>query len=338
MFGGLYMKKKLKPFCLLLSFVILVTMCNFGSHAAEESNSKYEEYHDQINYKHSELKLVDNEVQAVYNQDNFIEKYLGGKECEKTNELLDKYDGISEKIADILEIDEEICAVAYTEAPIAIYEDHTERIEKEKTPSLLTIVLSGAFPIASAATTAEGDKAYKARGNFVIVTIVSKQNNGTYNTSTMATWEKGSFVGGEDYPASGDDYVIQSVPASFSRLSHDFYCLYNKSSDSELVNSYDGVEGKEYSVSNGGNTYVRIDVKDDPLGTARLAMAILTVNSASEPYSGYRTINSYYVHTWKSMTIDITIGVNTKKEATLTISPSIAEKSWQVYSYVTFNF
>lgn len=104
------MKKKLKPFCLLLSFVILVTMCNFGSHAAEESNSKYEEYHDQINYKHSELKLVDNEVQAVYNQDNFIEKYLGGKECEKTNELLDKYDSISEKIADILEIDEEICA------------------------------------------------------------------------------------------------------------------------------------------------------------------------------------------------------------------------------------
>lgn len=260
------------------------------------------------------------------------------KNAKKTNELLDKYDGISEKIADILETDDKICAVAYTEAPIAIYEDHTERIEKEKSPSPLAIMLSGIFPIASAVTTAEGTKAYKAKSNFVMVTIVSKQDNGTYNTVTMATWEKGSFIGGENYPASGDDYIIQSVPTSFSRLKHDFYCLYNKSADSELVNSYDGTEGKEYSVSNGGNTYVRIDVKDDPLGTARLAIAILTVNSASEPYSGYRTINSYYVHTWKSMTIDVTIGANTGKEATLTISPSIAEKSWQVYSYVTFNF
>ena len=35
------MKKELKPFCLLLSFVILVTMCNFGSHAAEESWQVY---------------------------------------------------------------------------------------------------------------------------------------------------------------------------------------------------------------------------------------------------------------------------------------------------------
>lgn len=333
------MKKKMrKQICLLLTFIMVVTACTFNTYATEDSQSQYKESHAQINYKHSELRIIDNDLCAVANQDNFIEKYLGNKECDKTNRILKDYEGVSEKLTELLLNNDEICAIAYTEAPIAIYNDHTERIEKEKAKSLLAIILSGLFPVASAVTTKDGDIEYQGEGNFALITIISKQDNGSYNTITMASWEKGSFIGGKKYPASGNDYILQAIPSSFTRQSHDFYCLYNQSSDSELVNAYEGTNGKEYFVTDGDNTYIKIAVKDDPFGMARLSLAILTANNIPNSYSGSRTINSYYVHTWKSMSISVSVSVDTEEKATLIITPSINEKSWQVYSYVTFEF
>lgn len=37
------------------------------------------------------------------------------------------------------------------------------------------------------------------------------------------------------------------------------------------------------------------------------------------------------------MNISVSISAHSNKEASLTISPDVVEKSWQVYSYVTFN-
>ena len=38
------------------------------------------------------------------------------------------------------------------------------------------------------------------------------------------------------------------------------------------------------------------------------------------------------------MTLDVSVSLNTSKEVGLTLSPKKAEKSWQLYNYVTFNF
>lgn len=38
------------------------------------------------------------------------------------------------------------------------------------------------------------------------------------------------------------------------------------------------------------------------------------------------------------MSISVRVSVDTEEKATLIITPSINEKSWQVYSYVTFEF
>lgn len=149
----------------------------------------------------------------------------------------------------------------------------------------------------------------------------------------------GSWIGGHNYPASGNDYILQSTPTSFNHLSHDFTCLYNKSSNPDLSSdAYYGTEGSEYSFVNGGSDFLRVDFMDDPLGMSRLALAVLTVNNATTSYNGYRTINSYYVHTWKNMSINVSITSSSSQAVSLSITPSINEKSWQIYNYVSFNF
>lgn len=54
----------------------------------------------------------------------------------------------------------------------------------------------------------------------------------------------------------------------------------------------------------------------------------------------YRTINSYYVHTWKSLSIKVSASASANSDkkygVSLSITPSVSEKSWQVYSYVSF--
>ncbi len=200
------------------------------------------------------------------------------------------------------------------------------------------VLAIGFIPIAYAAQTQNGTTAYEAEQNFALFTMVSKQSDGKYIASSWGTWERGSWVGGKNYPASGHDYLLQSVPDSFSRLSHDFSCLYNTSGSPDLTSkAYNGTEGKEYTITDGGNTYIKVKLKDDPFGLGRLSMCILQTTHRSSSNES-RTINSYYVHTWKEMDISVSISAHSSREASLTITPSISENSWQVYSYVTFNF
>ncbi len=331
------MKKVKRSAALLLIIVLMLTMCNFYV-SATDNDSIYEETHEQINIKHIELNTNNEELSLQVKDDNVICKYLGGREQQKLSAILEKYPEVESVIFQTLQKGEEVCAIAYTEAPIRIYKDHSERVLKKSKPTILMRVLSAFFPIANAVQTEEGDIAYEAEQNFSFFTMISKQTDGTYIATSWATWEKGSWIGGSKYPASGYDYLLQSVPDSFSRLKHSFTSIYNTSNNPDLTSGvYTGVEGKEYTISDGGNTYLKVKMKDDPLGLSRLAMCLLSTTQSSSS-GGLRTINSYYVHTWKDMDISVSVSLHSNKEALLEITPSISEKSWQLYSYVTFNF
>lgn len=102
--------------------------------------------------------------------------------------------------------------------------------------------------------------------------------------------------------------------------------------------SWFGRPGQEYWRENGGSSYIRYGIKDDPFGLNQLESYDLFTTCWGKPTSATRKINSYYVHTWTEMTLNVSVSLNSSKEAGLTLNPGKTEKSWQLYNYVTFNF
>lgn len=331
------MTRAKRNMALVLIIVLMLSMCNFYVDATD-TDSIYEETRDQINIKYTSLNVDDDELSIQVKDNNFISRYFGDKEKKELSDVLERYPESEKALVQTIQTGEDVCTISYTEIPIRVYENHSERVMKETKPSLLMRIISAFVPTAYAAQTQSGTTAYEAEQNFALFTMVSKQTDGTYIASSWGTWERGSWIGGKNYPASGHDYLLQSVPDSFSRLGHDFLCVYNTSSNADLTsNAYNGNEGKEYTITDGGNTYIQVKLKDDPLGLGRLSMCILRTTQYSN-FNGLKTINSYYVHTWKELDISVSISAHSNKEASLTISPSISKQNWQVYSYVTFNF
>lgn len=331
------MKKVKGITALFLIMILMLSMCNFYV-GATDSDSMYEETRDQINIKYTSLNVDEDELSIQIKDDNFIYRYFGNKEQAKLSEVIEKYPEVEKAIIQTIQTEKEVCAIAYTEAPVYIYKDHMERVRKNRPLLNFADFFLSLFPIANAQS-ATGPNAYEAEGNFTLFTYVTKESNGTYTVGSMALWDYGSWIGGEKYPASGYDFLLQAVPESFYHLSHNFNSIYTKSGNIQVTpDAYTGREGYEYTITDGGSSYMQVKLKDDPIGLARLSACTFETNSASDNYNGYRKINSYYVHTWKSMDISVSVAGNSGKEVSLSITPSVSEKSWQVYSYVSFNF
>lgn len=323
------MKKYRKYICALLSVIILFGSCIFNV-SAEKPNSIYEETHKQINIKNIKVEKSNDEIIVKNVASNFISEYFAEQRREDLNDILNRYPSIKDVILNVIDNGEDICAVSYTEAPVIVYDDHMERVEKENT-SLLAIVSKWLMPTVSAYEYVETDKiSYGgSKKNLALFTFVSKQDSGDINTCTIAAWENGSILGGENYPAREYDYMFVTVPETFTRKSHSFACAYSDGTEGE--------EGVEFNVEDGHSQYLRIKVKDDPLGWNHLTMAVLgTVNSV-KPYNGTRVVNSYYVHTWKSVSFTVSVAASSDKSVSLTINPTVEDKSWQVYNYVSFD-
>lgn len=333
------MKRFQKRTAVFLAIISIVTMCNFYS-SAVESDSIYEEIHDQINIKYTTLEAENDTLSVKVDNKNFIYRYFGNKEKSEIDALFERYPDAKAALVEKIQLNENVCAISYTEAPIYINEGHLERVRKENEPSLVARIFSGLFPTAKAAQVVESDKPTQGgdEQNFSLFTFVSKQSNGDINTCTMGTWEKGSWTGGNNYPASGYDYLYVTSPGSFTRYSHDVSCLYTESSDNELKNSYNGREGNEYLIEDGNENYLEVRLKDDPLGLSRLSMVVLNTYNHVRPVSDWRMVHSHYVHTWISMKVDVTVAGSTEKSVTLSLKPQFVSKSWKVVNYVTFNF
>lgn len=86
------------------------------------------------------------------------------------------------------------------------------------------------------------------------------------------------------------------------------------------------------------NNYAYYAVEDDPTGWRQLRSASVITSSYAKYNKNAKRVNSYYIHTWKQLSLKTSISANTSKEVSLKITPSIKNKSWQLNNYVSFNF
>lgn len=214
--------------------------------------------------------------------------------------------------------DGELVAISGTEAPLLFVEDHYERVTEA---ALLDTFESSEDSL---------------KGKFALYTTVyrsySPNSNGnyTYTTSTYGRWTENSFLGGTNYPSFGEDFVLQSTPNTWVRLTDTMEARYDDATN--------GSEGDEFWSLTGGANYVKWGIEDDPLGDRQNRRFTLTCESEGPARTTARMINSYYVHTWKSMSLSVSVNVSSAKEVSLTLTPSIKDNNWQLYNYVSFDF
>lgn len=332
------MKVLCKKICVLvLTFTIMVTS-TVPILAQQETNYVYKE--QKTDYLEGQYAISLDGVEFYQNDKtgkvevgietgiSWTKKYKAEKSKDRIDFLINRYDTSLSEILFEDDTEGSLVGISYTECPlvedtngnlvrIESYEKDNENIIKE----------------ASASYSETGDE--KEKYYFSLFTKVmrneTKDSKGRYKYTckTYGVWSKNSALSGKKYPAPGDDYMIQAVPNSFTRNSDSFNLIYNTGKDAK--------EGVHYSLCDGGSNYVEYSIVDDPFGLAQMEQGtITTVCYAKEDDD--RTINSYYVHTWKAMDIDISFTVNSNKEVALNIDPENVDKSWKVYSYVTFDF
>lgn len=123
---------------------------------------------------------------------------------------------------------------------------------------------------------------------------------------------------------------MQATPSNMVRYDDDLSPTYS--------HNHDAVEGEDFHRYAGGDNFVQYSVKDDPLGLSQLKKVYLTSYCYAKEKTG-RRINSYYIHTWKSLSISVTATVGKKDDNTsLSTTPSIKKSNWQCYNYVQFDF
>lgn len=298
---------------------------------AVQSNP-YLESHEQINFEGMDLFISNNKRLLIsISQDlNIFSRCRAQRDKFKLEQYISRYPDTEEELAQSILDSEELVVLSYTEAPLREVDGHLERIKTE--PSSLAFTASAASEKTSGAS---------IKYNFTLQTKIvrtdTKNSAGEYQykTTTTGKWSTSSWIGGEKYPAGGSDFILQSVPTSMTIGSDSLRTWYFEMVEPE---SWFGRPGQEYWRENGGSSYIRYGVKDDPFGPNQLKSYDLFTTCWGKPSSATRKINSYYVHTWTEMTLSVSVSLNTSKEVGLTLSPGKEKKSWQLYNYVTFNF
>ena len=96
-------------------------------------------------------------------------------------------------------------------------------------------------------------------------------------------------------------------------------------------------------MTDGGDSWVKYEVVDDPTGLAQLNTVTLTQTFRAKCTSATKKINSYYIHTWKAVSVSVggEVGISGGEPSagvSLTLTPSISDKQWQLYNYISFNW
>ena len=331
----------MKKVAIIMAIILLFSsLCITVS--AEENNNIYMETRKQINLKNISLKNNNGNLKIEINKSNFIDNIISKNRKKDIEVFLDEYPMFESNFLKYVEEGVEICAISYTDAPVFVNEDgQIERIKKDK--SILLKMILPIFLRASAVeseTTKDPTIGEDTDGNFVLTTFVLKNNSGQYIVETVGEWKEGSWLGGAKYPASGKDYVWQTIPSNFTHIDHYFLCGYVNTSEAGSSESYLGEEGTHYSFSACKDNYLEYKIKDDPFGLARLESFVLSSRSQGSSTGKYRCAYSYYIHTWTSVNVDVSVQASTANDGTVTLvlNPNLVEKSWQVSNYVSFNF
>lgn len=331
------MRKKILLFIsTLLVILTVLESVSFAAFANDKSNG-YVETHCQFDMDNINLS-VENKHDLVITAKKSINPFINKKnQRDKKNleKFLYDYPEIYNQMVDMVNNNCYISAFGYTEAEVEYNEEEKNFVRVKQEKVLKNNPITGFVALASEKTERgnPSDKYY-----FTLVTTVTRRgtsNPYTYQTCSTGTWSKNSTTGGKKYPASGDDYILQTCPTSMSRQSDSIRIVYNHGRTAK--------SGFDYSRKDGGKNYLQYTVADDPAGIDQMKSCTLIVNSTGNADSLHdRMINSYYVHTWKSLSISISASASLNSDmkygVSLSITPSVEEKSWPVYSYVTFKF
>lgn len=314
--------KKTKTFKLL---IIICTVCLlFNSqicvNAVDESND-YIEYTDQIYFDDIDVAIADNAniILAVSSEANFIESIKAEAEIEAFNDFIDEHQETEETLIKQIE-SSELYAVGYTEAPLIYEDDHYERATSETAKSQTgTPQQCGYFTL----TTSIGrTSTTNSAGEYL------------YTVQTIGEWTKNSFIGGSNYPASGEDFVVQTFTKDATLSQFQMITLYNDGEQGEA--------GIHSHPDNGGENFIKYVVQDDPLGLKQLSNFVLFAQYYGPAKNYSRTVHSVYTHTWATVDIDVEVSLNVDTNHGLgggiAITPSVEEKSWNLFSNVTFLF
>lgn len=307
----------MKRFLSFLSMILALALSlSIPAFAAESVAEEYMETHFQINFSEFDVNVSENELTLTakdpiaISRDNSVAMNLAMLE-----EIFEEFPGVEEDLIMEYQSVEELHAVSFTVVPLMKVDGHYERVPAQ--------------------TRGYEYSEEDGNGKFLMYTSISGGYTSVsggyeYTATTSGRWSN-NILGGSDYPDAGEDYVFQTSPNTFSRITDSIYVGYDNS-------PFKGVANKDYWRENGDATYVRYAIQDDPLGYRQCERFNLTTVSAAPKSSKYRQIGSYYVHTWDEMTIDVTVSVSTDKSVSLDITPGNERKSWQTYNYVSFDF
>lgn len=335
------MKFYKKVFAVILSISIIIsTPCiSFASNSRKTANGlEYEEYHDQINFENLMILLV-NKKDVLVEVDptiSFFEKFEATKQKEKYDRYIENNPEAINELVDAVNSCEYVCAISYTEAPLLYVEDHYERIPKEGNNRGLLVVNANA-----------ADKSLSSnpssRHRLTLKTTIIRRGSSnpyTYYASTSGTWDNSTSVfDGKTQPAGGNDFIMQACPTVTSRAI--FSSTYNYSTSG----SKNGQEGTNYFMTDGGDSWVKYEVVDDPAGLAQLKTFRLQQTFKAKTTETTKKINSYYIHTWKQMSVSVSVSGNAGKSGgqpsagvSLSFTPTISDKQWQLYNFVSYNW
>lgn len=326
------MKKVNKSFLWLMAAILLVSSFGLTAFAEEEMYTPYEESRGQVDFDNLEVVICGRNRIALSVDESlgWFSRFSGKRELAKAEAFLDENPAVEEALAqEMAEGEGNLMAVGYTIAPLVEVDGHYERVKKEN--KLLNLLLAPFTIGASANSRTGGSTRPKESDYFVMSTTIWDKNSmpgHDYIARTYAHWTKNSMLSGSQYPAGGDDFVLLAVPGGMTMVSERCQVKYGTSGYGS---------SKDYSRVTGGDNWVQFAVVDDPLGPRQLTEVALDGYCKGGVSSATRKVNSYYVHTWKALTISL--GFNISASGTsLSITPSIEDKSWPLYSYVVFNF
>lgn len=315
-----------------MASIMLVSSFGITVFAEEEPYTPYEESRGQVNFDDLEVVICGRNQIALSVDESlgWFSRFSGKRELAKAEAFLDENPAVEEELAqEMAEGEGNLMAVGYTVAPLVEVDGHYERVKKEN--KLFNLLLAP-FTIGASANNRTGGNARPKESDYFVMstTIWDRYDfpSHDYIARTYAHWTKNSAWSGSQYPAGGDDYVLLAVPEAMTMVSERCQVKYGTSGYGSA---------KDYSRITGGDNWVQFAIVDDPLGPRQLTEVALDGYCVGGVTTATRKVNSYYVHTWKQLGIDVQCSANFSG-ATLTIIPKIKDKSWTLYSYVVFNF
>ena len=340
--------------CTMLFSLNVNAMCtnySMDEKVAQGKMRKLKEERGQINFSELNVAVV-NDDELIYSPKlhNGKKSKAGIKERKELDNLLDSCPKMKNYIIEQVNRNENVAAIGYTTVHL-IQNAEGEMIPEVEEVELVTTddLLPSKLNIAEALYTKRGDES--VRGTCTLYTTVYR---GSYNSSlkkynfsthSKVDWSEPNWIGGANYHGSGWDYLLQSLPSKFTitgdSLDTSWWQTTGAADRWWFSSNYD--DGYVWaSRSDGGSNYIRWDIKDeakwDVLGACTaLAIGDLTVTSKGPGSSSNRYIRSYYVHTWDEINLDVEVSVSSAQETVLGLSTSSSSKSWQLYSYVSFN-